>query len=503
MKPDALQPSRGQFSFYAADNLVSFAQRYQMDVRGHCLVWHQQVPEWISSDGKKNDKNWSRAEALQIMEEHITKVMQHFRGKVREWDVVNECVDDTQTTLRTDPGSYSLRQESVWWKAIGEAFIDSAFVYAHRADPDARLFLNDYGVEMQGDAKASAFYNLAVRLKRSGIPIDGVGLQCHFNNGAVDSLKLERTVQRFAEAGLECIITELDMGAPSTSEADLYEQARNYRVITDIVLNNDNCPSLVIWGLKDNDSWRSGSNPLLYNASLERKPAWYAVRSALRHRLPEDQLPKLGTQYFLDQSCTDLNELAGKPFVIYSPTDQKAFYGINLQNLGYDDLSQALMMTNATVCFKLEKNGRNYLLRAYTPAGQPYTVYGKPGYLNSQPVSGSCCFLLGLNDQWGEDIVNGAVWFIKYAEGKGFSLRNLGTGKYLHDAQPAKYDDPAYFNFYTVTDDSNTAIRPLTSTSQCPAQAVYNLQGIKVGTTDTWHQLPRGLFLVNQKKIIR
>lgn len=284
MKFDALEPSRGQFNYSAADNLVNFARKYQMMVRGHTLAWHSQLPTWVSSDGKKNDMNWSRAEALSILENHITKVVNHFKGKVVEWDVVNECLDDDQTTVRTNPDSYDLRQ-TVWTRAIGEDFIDSAFVYAHRADPNALLFLNDYGVELQGKAKSSAFYNLAIRLKRSGIPIDGVGLQCHFSIGDVDSVKLENTIRRYADAGLRCIITELDMGIPSTSAKDLEEQARNYRVITDIVLNNDNCPNLVIWGVKDNDSWRDSSNPLLYTSGLSKKPAYYAMRSALRHRI--------------------------------------------------------------------------------------------------------------------------------------------------------------------------------------------------------------------------
>lgn len=283
MKFDALQPSQGQFSFGSADKLVSFAVRNNMKLRGHCLAWHSQLPQWVSSDGKKNDKNWTRKEALKILEEHITKVMTHFKGKVAEWDVVNECLSDDQTTVRTDPNAYDLR-ESVWTRAIGEDFIDSAFVYAHRVDPEARLFLNDYDVEFQGKAKTTAFYNLAMRLKKDGIPIHGVGLQCHLSIGDVDSVRLENNIRRFGEAGLECIITELDMGVPSTTAENLEEQARSYRVITDIVLNNDNCPSMVIWGLKDNDSWRSASNPLLYTASLSRKPAWYAVRSALRHR---------------------------------------------------------------------------------------------------------------------------------------------------------------------------------------------------------------------------
>ena len=283
MKFDALEPSRGTFNYWGADNLVNYAQRNNMAVRGHCLAWHSQLPTWVSSDGKKNDKNWSRAEALKILETHITNVVKHFKGKVIEWDVVNECLSDDQTTVRSNPDGYDLR-ESVWTRAIGEDFIDSAFVYAHRADPNVLLYLNDYDVEMQGKAKSMAFYNLAIRLKNSGIPIDGVGLQCHFSVGDVDSVKLENTIKRFADIGLKCIITELDMGIPSTSTSDLEEQARNYRVITDIVLNNENCPNLVIWGLKDNNSWRESSNPLLYNAGLSKKPAWYAVRSALRHR---------------------------------------------------------------------------------------------------------------------------------------------------------------------------------------------------------------------------
>jgi hypothetical protein len=96
---------------------------------------------------------------------------------------------------------------------------------------------------------------------------------------------LAKTIKRFADAGLKCIITELDMGVPSTTAANLEEQARNYRVITDIVLDNDNCPSMVVWGIKDNDSWRTNSNPLLYDSGMGKKPAWYAVRSALRHRV--------------------------------------------------------------------------------------------------------------------------------------------------------------------------------------------------------------------------
>lgn len=289
MKPEAFGGKNGSFYFGTADKLVNFGVRKKMTVRGHCLVWNQQSPDWISSDGgKTNDRNWTRKEALEIMKNHITNVMKHYKGKVREWDVVNECLDDNQSNVRTNPGAYELKKNSVWQQAIGDDYVDSAFVYARQADPDAKLYLNDYGVEFQGKAKSAAFYNLATRLKNSGIPIDGVGLQCHFSIGDVDSVMFDNTIRRFEEAGLLCILTELDMGVPDTSEESLLEQARSYRVLTDIMLNHDNCPSMVIWGLKDNNSWRETSNPLLFTAQLDKKPAYYAVRSALRHRSLEE-----------------------------------------------------------------------------------------------------------------------------------------------------------------------------------------------------------------------
>ena len=313
MKMDALQPQQGQFSYGSADNLVSFAKNNKMAVRGHCLVWHQQQPGWLSSDGKKNDKGWSRKEALEIMKNHITNVLTHFKGKVTEWDVVNECLDDDQSIIRTNPDGYKLRP-TVWQQAIGDDYIDSAFVYARKADPSIQLYLNDYDVEMQGKAKAVAYYNLVKHLQAKDIPLDGVGLQCHFSVGDVDSVKLESTIRRFGEAGLKCIITELDMGVSSTSAANLEEQARNYRVITDIMLNNDHCPTMMVWGIKDNDSWRSASNPLLYTSGLGKKPAWYAVRSALRHRTLTDGSSTMISSSIADAPSSDspIYDLSGR-----------------------------------------------------------------------------------------------------------------------------------------------------------------------------------------------
>lgn len=310
MKIDALQPNRGEFNFYGGDCLVNLAQRHNMSVRGHTLVWHSQVPSWISSDGKKNDKGYSRAELLNIMKDHITTVVTHYKGKVAEWDVVNECLDDNQTTIRTNPTGYDLRL-SVWYTGIGEDFIDSAFVYAHRADPDAKLYINEYGVEFQGKAKTQAYYNLVRRLKNSGIPIDGVGLQCHFTVGEIDSTKFDANIKRYASLDLNCIITELDISIPNTGASDAYErQAAEYRTIANVMMNYEHCVGLLVWGITDNMSWRGG-DPLLFNSQLGAKPAFFALRDVFEKYSQFSSVKECGTDTGMQSIYVDIYNLSG------------------------------------------------------------------------------------------------------------------------------------------------------------------------------------------------
>ena len=161
------------------------------------------------------------------------------------------------------------------------------------------------------------------------------------------------------------------------------------------------------------------------------------------------------TEFELDSKFTSLSSIGSTPFVIYNETTKMAFFGPDNQNLGYDVLSSALQKSNANIGFKLEASGNYYLLRAITPNDDEYSIWGSPGYLNSQPVDGWCSFILGLNNQFGQDIENGALWDIKYVDGMGFTLKNVGTGKYLQDASPAKYDEPAYFSFYSYKEANN------------------------------------------------
>lgn len=281
MKFDATEPSQNTFNYGGADAVMWEADRHQQEVRGHTLAWHSQVPSWVSSDGKKNNNGFTRRQLLDILKNHIYNVVGKYKGKIREWDVVNEVLDDDQSIVRSNPGSYKLRP-SIWYTYIGEEFIDSAFVWAHEADPSAKLYINDYGVEFQGSSKAEAYYNLVKRLQTSGRPIDGCGLQCHFTTGQLDTLRLENNIKRYAPLGLNCIITELDIALANPSATDaLEQQAKEYGAIARIWLRNDNCPTLLVWGIADNHSWRQ-NKPLLFDAGCQPKPAYYYMHAQLR-----------------------------------------------------------------------------------------------------------------------------------------------------------------------------------------------------------------------------
>lgn len=280
MKFDAIHPSQDTWNFGAPDGLVNFAARNGMAVRGHTLVWHSQLAKWVSSDGYKNDHNYTRTQLLDIMKGHIDKVVGRYKGKVREWDVVNECLDDDQSVVWGDRNAYNFRK-SVWQQVIGEDFIAKAFEYAHAADPDAILYLNDYGVEFMGRPKADAFFNLAKSLVEKGVPIHGVGLQSHLTVGDFDAAAFVANIRRFEEIGLKCIVTELDIAQTGGADAEA-RQAIEYCEIVNAALSEPNCPTVMVWGMFDNDSWRQG-NPLLFNSSMQPKEAFYAVHGVLRH----------------------------------------------------------------------------------------------------------------------------------------------------------------------------------------------------------------------------
>lgn len=281
MKIDATEPSRGNFTLESPRRMIDFASRNGMEMRGHTLVWHQQVPGWISQDGKKNNHNWTKEQLTEIMQGHINGVAGGLKGSIREWDVVNECLDDDQSVIWSNPNGYKMRP-TVWYNVIGEEFLDKAFRMAHEADPEARLYINEYGVEFIGDPKAEAYYNLVKKLVEQGTPIHGVGFQCHLTTGQLNAKKLKDNLRRYQDLGLEVAVTELDIAQadPKASDAAL-RQAEDYCAAVMAALSLENCRTVLIWGLCDPDSWRE-NNPLLYDGSVKPKEAYYAVHAALR-----------------------------------------------------------------------------------------------------------------------------------------------------------------------------------------------------------------------------
>ncbi|WAX80333.1 endo-1,4-beta-xylanase [Streptomyces sp. KMM 9044] len=257
MKWDALEPSRGSFRFGNADRIVNHAQSRGMAVRGHTLVWHSQLPGWVSGLGTSDLRS--------AMNNHINQVMAHYRGKIHSWDVVNEAFQD---------GNSGARRSSPFQDRLGNGFIEEAFRTARAADPNAKLCYNDYNTDGI-NAKSNAVYNMVRDFKSRGVPIDCVGFQSHFNSASPVPSNYRANLQRFADLGVDVQITELDIeGSGST-------QATHYGNVVTACLAVARCTGITVWGIPDKYSWRSGGTPLLFDNNYNKKPAYHAVLSAL------------------------------------------------------------------------------------------------------------------------------------------------------------------------------------------------------------------------------
>jgi endo-1,4-beta-xylanase len=274
MKFENIQPLPGYFDFEKGDALLAFAAANGMKMRGHTLIWHQQNPLWLTQG------SWTRETLLAVMRKHIQTVMRHYRGRIAEWDVANECVDD---------GNGRGLRKTVWAEVIGPDYLDWAFRYAREADPDALLFYNDYGAEPE-NAKSDAVYQLVKGMKQRGVPIDGVGLQCHFRNeelGPAQFAAIAGNIKRFTELGLKVAVTELDIRIRKPAAArDYAVQAENYRQMIRLFRSNPDCSTFMMWGFSDRYSWipqffTDCDDALILDRNFEPKPAYAALRGEL------------------------------------------------------------------------------------------------------------------------------------------------------------------------------------------------------------------------------
>ncbi len=263
MKWGALQPTQGRFNFPLADLLVEFAQKHNQAIRGHTLVWHQALPGWVY---QLNPDQLATA-----LENHIRTVVGRYKGRIAYWDVVNEAIGDD---ARPRPTPFNALPD----------YLERAFRLARQADPQAKLFYNDYGAEGLGP-KSDAIYNLLKSLKEKGVPIDGVGFQVHVDlSFSPQRVGMAENLERFARLGLEIHITEMDVrlvgGQPQAER--LEAQARVYQEVLQVCLRQPRCKVFTLWGFTDAYSWRAASEPLIFDDRYQPKPAYFALQRTLQ-----------------------------------------------------------------------------------------------------------------------------------------------------------------------------------------------------------------------------
>jgi endo-1,4-beta-xylanase len=297
-----IRQNRDRFDFQPADEIVRFAHANGMKVRGHCLVWDHNHPDWLVQG------HFTPPQLSQLLHEHIERVMKHYAGQVFAWDVVNEALDE-KGKLR----------DSIWYNQPGigladqaTAYLEQVFRWAHDADPHALLFYN----EAEGETlnpKSDAIYEMLKEFKHRGVPIDGVGLQMHLPGPELDAAALTANIARLTALGLQVHITELDVSLPASpptdSDArpphhddlssndlrhndlshndlhddDLLRQAQAYRAVVHACLQNPSCTAIQTWGFTDKYSWIGSHShgtrgrALLFDRAYQPKPAYDAV----------------------------------------------------------------------------------------------------------------------------------------------------------------------------------------------------------------------------------
>lgn len=289
MKCEEIHPEENRYNWEDADKFVNFGEENGMFIIGHCLIWHSQCAPWFCRDA--NGELVSADTLRKHMRDHIHTIVGRYKGRVKGWDVVNEAI--------MEDGAY---RESDFYRILGPEFIPLALQYAHEADPDAELYLNDYAMNAPG--KRDKYVSLAKELKEKGLRIDGIGMQSHMGLDYPDLGEYEKALKAFGTTGCNVMITELDMSALPTvntganvSDTAEYQQALNpypdglpeevarqwnarMDSVMQIYLNNaDLITRVTAWGVSDGDSWKNDwpipgrcEYPLLFGRDHQPKP---------------------------------------------------------------------------------------------------------------------------------------------------------------------------------------------------------------------------------------
>ena len=287
MKMGPIHREKDRFYWEDADKLAAFAKENDLKMRGHALVWHQQTGDWIFED--ENGNKVDREELLKRMKTHIDSVVGRYKGTIYSWDVVNEAISDNPDELL---------RKSDWLEIIGEDFIAKAFEYAHEADPDAKLYYNDYNAIIP--EKRDRIYKMLKKLVENDVPIDGVGIQGHWSIYGPSEEELRKALDIYSSLGLDVQITELDVSlyhwekeqrelkpgefdefTPELEQKQIEAYDMFFEVFRDY---KDVLTGVTFWNLSDKYSWLDHypvegrkNYPLLFDQELQPKKAYYEV----------------------------------------------------------------------------------------------------------------------------------------------------------------------------------------------------------------------------------
>jgi endo-1,4-beta-xylanase len=287
MKWQVVEPTQGVFDWSGADNLVAFAEANRARVRGHTLLWHNQLPTWLTT-GVANG-TISAGQLKQLLHDHIFTEVGRYRGKIWQWDVANEFFLDANPS--------GINPNDFWVSNLGVDIIPQAFRWAHEADPGALLFYNDYNIagEDGSNAKSDAVFAWVQQMLSEGVPIHGVGNQGHLDTQfGFSGQRFQADLARYASLGLKVAITEADVRTfvnnatqqVPTDNLALFAQPYEFGQMMKAAIAVPEVISFTVWGFTDADSWVPGfftgeGYATIYDVSQNPKPAYFELQQDL------------------------------------------------------------------------------------------------------------------------------------------------------------------------------------------------------------------------------
>lgn len=275
-----------EYEFEESDRIAGFAKKNDVRLRGHVLLWGRTPGGGypLALDTLIEKSKTPKEDLLSIMKSHIHTVVKRYDDTIKNWDVVNEPYEVFGSNL----APYTFQE------VLGKDYIKKAFYYAKEASTYQKLILNEQFFYYQ-DKRALAFLDLVEEMVGEGVPIDGIGLQHHvmFNEQSSDDLK--RFIERINRLGLTYEITELDVRQKvfKRSKNMALAQAQSYYTIARTCIESGGCEGITLWGVGDGVNWYDHmapfnskmfqpNKPLLFNEQMNKKPAYYGLREALK-----------------------------------------------------------------------------------------------------------------------------------------------------------------------------------------------------------------------------